>query len=174
MVAVPETKRLSTTLARDNVLQVRELGGDDWVTVYGLRQLNPKFTGEMQDDADINGRGFGSNIATGLSYTIALDGLRKGEVDGENFTEDPGQAIIRLAGTQTGFNNVIEGRTWRSDGTGAAYESEFSVEYTTSDGDRVALDAWTATLMSRGEPQRIDIPTELSAESVDYTAPVGD
>lgn len=173
MVAQPEHKNLATTLARDNALQVRNLGDTEWTFVRGLRQLNPKFTGEMQDDSDIDGEGFGSNISTGQSYTIALDGLRKGELDGENFTEDPGQRIIRLAGTQTGFNNIIEGRNWRTDGTGEAYEAEFSVEYSTSDGDRVALDAWTATLTSRGKPQRIDIPADGAAESVPFTAPVG-
>lgn len=169
MVAKPTPKRQMSTLARDNAIQVRTIGATDWTTVYGLQKLAPKFAGEMQDDSDLYSGGFSSNIATGQTYTIALEGLRKGELDAEDFTEDAGQAIIRKAGTKTGFANVIEARTWRTDGTGEAYESEFSVEYTTGDGDRLALDSWTATLTSRGEPTEINIPASLTEASTPVT-----
>lgn len=176
MVAKPTKKNLVSTLARDNALQVREVVGGtpgEWTYVRGCTQIAPTFTGEMQDDSDLDGGGFASNIATGQTYAIAVNGLRKGEGAGEDFTEDEGQRIIRLAGTQTGFNNVIEGRTWRKDGTGEAYESQFSVEFATEAGDRVALDSWTATLTSRGEPQRIEIPTSDQGESIPFGETAG-
>lgn len=159
---------LVSTLARDNALQVRASDTGEWTYVRGCTQIAPTFTGEMQDDSDLDGEGYASNIATGLTYTIAVNGLRKGKGEGEDFTEDEGQKIIRLAGTQTGFANVIEARTWRKDGTGEAYDAKFSVEFATEAGDRVALDSWTATLTSRGKPQRIEIPTSDQGESVPF------
>ena len=158
---------LTSTLARDNALQVRTKGGD-WTFVRGLSQLSPTFAGEMQDDSDIDGEGYASNISTGQTFTITLEGLRKGEGTGEDFTEDPGQAILRQAGNSTGFDNILEARTWRTDGTGEAYEANFSVEYATQPGDRVSLDKFSATLTSRGKPQRIEIVTDAEAESVPF------
>ncbi|MGP6175441.1 phage tail tube protein [Corynebacterium sp. A21] len=177
VAAKPGPNSLTSTLARDNALQVRVIGAvpGEWTYVRGCTQIAPVFTGEMQDDSDLDGEGFASNIATGLTYTISAAGLRKGEGEGESFAADPGQEIIRLAGTQTGYANVIEGRTWRTDSTGEAYEANFSVEFATEAGDRVALDSWTATLTSRGKPQRIEIPATDVGESVPFgeTIPAG-
>lgn len=168
MVAKPSKKSLVSTLARNNALQVRNRGETAWIYVRGMTQCAPQFTGEMQDDSDLDGEGYSSNISTGLTYAISIAGLRKGEGEGEDFAQDPGQEIIRLAGTTTGFDNVIEARTWRTDGTGEAHESEFSVEFATEAGDRVSLDSWTATLTSRGKPERIEIPTTDTEESIPF------
>lgn len=68
---------------------------------------------------------------------------------------------------------MIEARTWRTDGTGEAHEANFSVEFTTNAGDRVALDSWSATLTSRGKPRRIEIPEDDATESVPFGEVVG-
>lgn len=161
---------LNSTLARDNALQVKDSTGK-WVFVRGLSKIAPKFEGSMQDDSDIDGEGYSSQISTGLKFTIATEGKRKGTTVDGKFTQDPGQLILRDAGREMGYGNVIEARTWRTDGVDEAYEAAFTVEYSDGDGGIEDLDTFTATLQSRGKPKRIVVPTEAEAESVEWTDP---
>ncbi|QMV84095.1 hypothetical protein HW450_06780 [Corynebacterium hindlerae] len=155
---------LNSTLARENALQVKNKKGT-WVFVRGLSKIAPKFEGSMQDDTDIDGEGYGSQISTGLKYTIAVEGKRKGKTAKGKFTQDEGQLILRDAGRGMGFDNVIEARTWRTDGVDEAFEAAFTVEYADGEGGIEDLDTFTATLMSRGKPKRIQVPTEAESES---------
>ena len=158
---------LASTLARDNALQVKGPDGK-WVFVRGLSKISPKFQGSMQDDTDIDGEGYKSQISTAIQFTIETEGKRKGTFSQDKFVQDPGQVILREAGEHMGYQNVIQARTWRTDGVDQAYEAAFTVEYSTGDGGIEDLDTFTATLMSRGKPNRIQVVTDPEADSVLY------
>ena len=158
---------LASTLARDNALQVKSPDGK-WVFVRGLSKISPKFQGSMQDDTDIDGEGYKSQISTAIQFTIETEGKRKGTFSQDKFVQDPGQVILREAGEHMGYQNVIQARTWRTDGVDQAYEAAFTVEYSTGDGGIEDLDTFTATLMSRGKPNRIQVVTDPEADSVLY------
>ena len=158
---------LASTLARDNALQVKGPDGK-WVFVRGLSKISPKFQGSMQDDTDIDGEGYKSQISTAIQFTIETEGKRKGTFSQDKFVQDPGQVILREAGEHMGYQNVIQARTWRTDGVDQAYEAAFTVEYSTGDGGIEDLDTFTATLMSRGKPNRIQVVTDPESDSVLY------
>lgn len=162
----PTSNDLNSTLARDWALQVQNPADQTWVFVRGLSKFAPKTNLTMKDDSDIDSEGYKSNIATALQMTFEGEGFRKGELAGEKFTQDPGQAILREVGRNMGLRNVIKARAWRTDGVDEGYESNFSVEWTDNDGGNEDLDQFSFTMMSRGKPQRIKPVESATGESV--------
>lgn len=163
----PASHDLASTLARDWALQVQDTDGA-WVFVRGLSKFAPKTTPTMKDDSDIDSEGYKSQIATALQMTFEGEGFRKGELAGETFTQDPGQAILREVGRQMGLRNVVKARAWRTDGVDEGYESAFSVEWTDSDGGNEDLDQFSFSLMSRGKPAKIHPVENPTGESVPF------
>ena len=120
----------------------------------------------MQDDSDIDSKGYKSQIATALEMTFEGEGKRKGEKSGEKFTQDPGQAYLRDKGRKMGLDNVVQARCWRTDGVQEGYESYFSVKWEDKAGSNDDLDQFSFTLMSRGKPQDIKPVTDAEGASV--------
>lgn len=163
----PASHDLASTLARDWALQVTDTDGK-WIFVRGLSKFAPKTTPTMKDDSDIGSEGYKSQIATALQMTFEGEGFRKGELAGETFAQDPGQAILREVGRQMGIRNVVKARAWRTDGVDEGYESSFSVEWTDNDGGNEDLDQFSFTLMSRGKPAKIHPVENADAASVPF------
>lgn len=164
----PSSFDLNSTLARDWALQVNTGTKDSpkWVYVRGLSQFAPQTSPTMQDDSDIDSKGYKSQIATALEMTFEGEGKRKGEKSGETFKQDPGQAYLRDKGRKMGLDNVVQARCWRTDGVQEGYESYFSVKWEDKAGSNDDLDQFSFTLMSRGKPQDIKPVTEANAKSV--------
>ncbi|AWB84775.1 phage tail tube protein [Corynebacterium liangguodongii] len=176
----PSSNDLNSTLARDWALQVQDPEDNStWVFVRGLAKFAPKTELTMKDDSDIDSEGYKSNIATALQLTFEGEGFRKGQLAGDKFTQDEGQAILREVGRNMGLRNVIKARAWRTDGVDEGYESNFSVEWTDTDGGNEDLDQFSFTMMSRGKPTRIkpvETPTGASvpvSEAGGSTIPEG-
>lgn len=161
----PASTKLASTLARDWAVQVKDKD-DKWVFVQGLSKFAPKTTPTMKDDSDINSQGYKSQIATALQMTFEGEGFRKGELSGEKFTQDPGQAALRAVGRNMGLRNTIHARCWRTDGVEEGYDAYFSVEWTDTDGGNEDLDQFSFTMMSRGKPMSIKPVTSANGESV--------
>lgn len=83
-----------------------------WVPVLGLTEFTPpKNEKNLEDDSSFDSDGYGSQIATGISWT-SEGTVKRARA---SLTEDPGQAILREAGAgllEDGFVHVrISNRT---------------------------------------------------------------
>ena len=168
----PNSADLVSQLARDYAIQVNTSDDTDtpaWVFVRGLSQVTPSATPAMQDDGDIDAEGYGSQIATGQAFSVQIEGVRKGTGDEDSFAPDPGQEFLRLKGEEVGAANIIQVRYWRTDSDTDAKEFSASVEYTTSGGDKEALQSWSATLHGRGRPTAIEKPEGTADDSTPST-----
>lgn len=165
------TQSLSSTLARDWILEVTE-DGTTFLRVRGLSSVAPIFEGSEQDDSDIDSEGFASQIVTGLAFRIEGGGKRKGE-NTAGFVDDPGQALLRRKGRKTGADNIVTARIYRRDALPDAHEAETTVKWTDSAaGDTNALQEFSFTLSGRGKPRDIVKPLVPSGAQV-FTVGVG-
>lgn len=157
----PSSSTLETQLARAWAVQVNTgtEAAPVWTFVRGLDSVNPVSEKSTQDDGDIDSEGFGSQIGTEISFTLTLEGKRKGEHEAEVFTADPGQEYLRLKGDKTGYEGIGHVRWWRTDGDPEAREMFADVSYQSGGGGKGDLRSFTATLNSRGKPTDITIPT---------------
>lgn len=171
----PNSANLVSLLARDYAVQVNT--GDEttpeWVFVRGLSTVTPSAEPVTQDDGDIDAQGYGSQLATGLNFSMTLEGNRKGTGDAESFTADPGQEFLRLKGAEVGYKNIAQVRYWRTDSDPEAREFSASVSYTNSGGDKESLASWSCTLNGRGRPTDIEKPAG-EAEDSTPSIPVGE
>lgn len=159
------TQSLSSTLARDWILEVTE-DGTTFLRVRGLSSVAPIFEGSEQDDSDIDSEGFASQIVTGLAFRIEGGGKRKGE-NTAGFVDDPGQALLRRKGRKTGADNIVTARIYRRDALLDAHEAETTVKWTDSAaGDTNALQEFSFTLSGRGKPRDIVKPLVPSGAQV--------
>ena len=150
----PSNADLAPTLARDWALQV-DIGTNaepKWEFVRGLSKFAPTYKAKMQDDADIDSEGYGSQIATAMEMTF--DGEGKQKVNSE-YKLPAGNQALSKAGRTMGLRNVVRARCWRTDGYDEGYEAHFSVEWEEKAGSYDDLNEFSFTMMSRGKPQRI-------------------
>lgn len=154
---------LTSTLARDWILDVLDTDNTTWVRVRGLSSIQPMFVTSEQDDSDIDSEGFASAIATGLAYSIEGGCKRKGD-NTSGYVDDPGQNILRRKGRRTGADNVVTARIYRRDALPDAYRCDHTVKWTdTAAGDVNALQQSTFTLTGRGKPEEIAKPAIATA-----------
>lgn len=167
----PNSANLVSLLARDYAVQVNTGTEEspEWVFVRGLSQVTPSAEPVTQDDGDIDARGYGSQLATGLNFSMQLEGVRKGAGDETDFTPDPGQEFLRLKGAEVGYRNIAQVRYWRTDSDPEAREFSASVSYTNSGGDKEALASWSCTLNGRGRPTNIEKPSGDADDSAPST-----
>ena len=170
----PNSVDLVSQLARDYAVQVNTGTALEpaWVFVRGLSQVTPSPEPVMQDDGDIDAEGYGSQFATGLNFSMELQGNRKGTGDAENFTPDPGQEHLRKCGEEVGAKNLTQVRYWRTDSDPDAKEFNAAVNFTVQGGDKEALQAWSCTLAGRGRPVPIEKPSGALDDSEPST-PLG-
>ncbi|MBV6758354.1 phage tail tube protein [Rhodococcus opacus] len=156
-----DTSHLVSTLARDWAVQANTGTKETpvWVFVYGLSSVNPTTDLTMQDDGDIHAGGYKSQMATAIGSNLELQGMRKGELEGEELTPDAGQEFLRAKGQTIGYNNVVHMRVWRTDGLPDAFEQTYAVNWTDTGGDKEGLQGFTCTCTGRGKPTPISKPT---------------
>ncbi|MDQ5841472.1 MAG: phage tail protein [Chloroflexota bacterium] len=66
-----------------------------WVPVLGITEFTPPaIEKNLEDDSSFDSDGWGSEIATGLAWTVE-GSVKRARA---SLTEDPGQAILRAAG----------------------------------------------------------------------------
>lgn len=171
----PNSANLISLLARDYAVQVNT--GDDttpaWVFVRGLSTVTPSPEPVLQDDGDIDAEGYGSQLATGLNFSMTLEGNRKGTGDADSFTADPGQEFLRKKGAEVGYKNIVQVRYWRTDSDPEAREFSAAVSYTNSGGDKESLQSFSVTLNGRGRPIDIEKPASSADDSLPST-PLGE
>lgn len=160
---------LASALGRDWILEVKN-DSDVWTKVKGLSSVSPVFAGAMQDDSDIDSKGFGSQISTGQAFSIPFSGKRKYE----SATDDPGQDILRRRGRRTGADNIVDARIYRRDALPDAYACECAIEFTDSAAsDPNGLQEFSGTLWGRGEPEEIVKPAITDGDPATFLVTLG-
>jgi hypothetical protein len=153
----PSSSHLTTVAAGKYGVRIKDKTSGDWVWLNGLTKFEPKPKQKLEDDSDIYGDAYSSQIAMGNGIEIGIEGMVKGS-DVGTFTTDPGLAILVAAMYETGFDNVVEIQYWRHDDLPDAFEVPVAVEVSLSGGKPDEAQKFTGTLHGRGKPTAIAKP----------------
>lgn len=133
----------------------------DWVGLAGITEFQPTVEGSLQNDSDFDGGGWGSDANT-LNKWKANGKVRRGVQPGSNPpVYDPGQEILREAGSETGLANVVHVRFYEMEPEGPrveAYEGFAAVTWSEDGGGVEALSFASFTLNGRGKRNAIVHP----------------
>lgn len=154
----------ATTTARKWALDVREVGTDLWLGVYGIQESKPRpGEGTTQDDSDMDGGGFKSETVTALTWGFDGKVIRKTRAS-DQLAYDPGQELIRLAAMQIG--KEIEIRFYELEPNGPrveAYQGRARATWTPDGGAMDATDTVAFSLTGRGQRNSIAHPDTVAA-----------
>lgn len=159
MVATTKTPLGATTTNRKWYCDVNTglAGVATWTGIFGITEFTPAIEGSLQDDADFDGGGWGSQLNTANKWS--LEGKVKRAVTAESPTAyDAGQEHLRKAAANTGLANVVEVRWYEMEPNGPrieAYEGFAAVTWSEDGGGVEALSTATFTLTGRGA--RLDV-----------------
>lgn len=153
----PSSSSLTTVGAGKYGVRIRKSASDPWVWLMGLSKFGPTPKPKMEDDSDINGDAYSSEVAMGNGVEIAIEGFVKGE-DVGTFTTDPGLAILLAAMYEIGVDNMVYIQWWRHDDLPEAKECRFAVDAKMNDGKPDESQKFSGTLKGRGKPMDIAKP----------------
>ena len=160
----PSSGKLSTFKAARWNVQVLTAGTEEtgtWTWWNGISKFDPSQDPTLQDDTDINSRGFKSQLVTATSEDVAVEGLIKGLKALSDIPVDPGAAFVRSKRRQVGEDNVITLRYWRDDELDdQAVIQRFATSWKDVGGSNEDLQKFTADLKGRGEPTLVDRPLD--------------
>lgn len=168
----PSSSNLTTVAAGQYAVQIQDKVTSSWLWLNGITSFNPKNNVKLEDDSDIYGDNWDSQIAMGNGLEIAIEGLVKGEDIG-TFTTDPGLAILLAAREETGTDNLVRIRYWRHDDLPEAKETNVAVNITLDGGKTNETQKWSGTLAGRGRPETITKPTAPSSFTLTVTGTAG-
>jgi len=133
----------------------------DYVSVRGITEFTPPVAEKnLEDDGDYDGDEWGSQIATGLSYT--LEGTYKLPRGG--YPSDPGQEIIRTAGQGALEAGFVHWRAYNKI-SGAGKKGLADASTSANGGPKTDLQTEGFTLTGRGglEDYTSTVPANLNA-----------
>lgn len=120
----------------------------EWTPVYGITELTPPQTDKnLEDDGEYDGTHWGSQVATGISWTAAATV----KVARATLTQDPGQAILKTASrgvAEDGFVHVRFSKRGADPQTGE--QGVADIGYVEQGGPKTALTTAEVTITGRG------------------------
>lgn len=150
----PNSCELNKLLTRGWVAQVKPVGADpsEYKFVRGATGIDVNIETSTVDATDLDSDGWASDIKTGRSLTIAINGqyVRKGDLD--LLSED--QVLLKYSGEELGDLGKIDFRVWRSD-IDEGWEGTASNNFQAGSGDANGLRTFTSNLKSACAPTRI-------------------
>ncbi|CAM3536133.1 phage tail tube protein [Tsukamurella ocularis] len=156
----PDSRMLKTVSAGRYAVQINTnadtAGTPTWVFINGISKWEPKFDAQLEDDSDIYGDNYKSEVAAGNGFSVDVEGFLKFVDEG---VTDPGLAILLAKAEETGFDNYAHIRYWRRDEVPEARESLFAVKISPAGGKPNELQKWNGSLSGRGRPKNITKPT---------------
>lgn len=167
-LAPPDSSTLDATLARNWAFQVKI--ADTWTFVRSIMSFDPQIADALQDAGDYETGAWGAQISTGKDWTISVGVGRKLD---ENAAPDPGVEYLRDRGVGVGKDGLVEIRWWRTDGLPDAYQGRASVNFTSTGGDKRALQGATVTLTGYGRLNTISKPTAVAANEIQTAVILG-
>lgn len=134
-----------------------------WTRVRGIQELNPpKITKSLEDDSEINGDPYGSQVATGLDWEAEL----KIKLAAEGLTPDAGYTILETAGDGVGVEGMVWLRVYRANGASTGRQGLANVEFEEAGGKRTDLTSADVKFTGRGRLNRITVGSDGSSTIV--------
>lgn len=134
-----------------------------WTPVQGITEFQPAQEPQLQDDGDFDSDGYGSQTNTGITWSLTGKVARK--VTAADATAyDPGQEVMRLAGSEIGPANAVHIRWYEMTPDGPrveAYEGQAAVTWSPDGGDKTALNIVSFTLTGQGKRNSIAHPDSV-------------
>ncbi|KXP12178.1 hypothetical protein AXK57_19710 [Tsukamurella pulmonis] len=153
----PDSRMLRTVSAGKYAVQINAGTSEtpNWLWVNGITKWGPKFDVQLEDDSDIYGDNYKSEVGVSNGFDIEVEGNVKYD---EAFEPDPGLTLLLAKAEETGFDNYAHIRYWRRDEVPEARESLFAVKISHTPGGVKELQKWSGTLAGRGRPKDIVKP----------------
>lgn len=142
-------------IVSDYVVEVAEYGegtppdgtATTYTQVFGIQEFTPtSIEKNLEDDSDFDSGSWGSQVATGISYTAT--GTVK--VPRATMTPDPGQEILRTAGKGVAEQGFVFFRVHKRGAT-TGQSGIADATFTEQGGSRTDLTTAEFTLTGRGE-----------------------
>ncbi|WP_313816346.1 phage tail tube protein [Citricoccus sp.] len=120
-----------------------------WTLVRGITELTPPQTEKnLEDDGEYDGTFWGSQIATGISWTA--EGTMK--VPRASLPADPGQAILKAASREIAEDGLVHVRFRKRNAVPATGDEGIAdVSYVEAGGPKTDLTTAELTLTGRGK-----------------------
>ena len=129
--------------------------GSQFVDVKGVTNFQPAVEQTTQDDSDYDSGDWGSDVVTQLKWSLVATVDRKTT---SGYTEDPGQAILRLASFESGAAAVVQVRWYDRNGGDEAYTGYGNVKWSEKGGGTADKSSVDVTVMGRGARTTISNP----------------
>lgn len=160
MVATTKVPLGAATTNRKWFLDVEGDTADEWIGVFGMTEFKDTLEASMQDDSDMDGEGWLSEVNTANRWKIEGKVIRK-TLAGTPTAYDLGQEKIRLAAAQTGVANVLKIRWYEMEPGGPrveAYQGYAAVSWSPDGGNTEAVSSVSFVLSGRGKREAIAHP----------------
>lgn len=156
--APPTDEQLVSSLARKWKLDVNTgtVASPSWLPVRAIAELKPSLEPNMEDDADYDSEGWGSETKTLLKWSLEVKVGRKTGVTTGNY--DPGQEVLRTKSDQFGAAGTAHIRWYDRFAGPEAYTGFASVSWEPEGGETKDLDLVTIKLMGNGKRTTITNP----------------
>lgn len=126
-----------------------------WTTVLGLTEFTPPAVEKnLEDDSSFDSDGWGSQLATGLSWKVEGTVKRARA----SLTEDPGQAILRAAGNGLAEDGLVHIRVTDRTKPTAGRTGIADATFTDNGGPRTDITTAAFSLAGRGPLADVTIP----------------
>ncbi len=155
MAHVDRTALAATTLNQKWWLDVQSggtYGNPTWVPVAGIMEITPSKETTLQDDSDMDGGGYKSQVATALAWSIELK-LKRAPTVASATTYNAGQEALRTASDLLGTLNRVDVRWYEITASGPVtetYRGYAAVSWSEDGGGMDALSTVTCTLTGQG------------------------
>lgn len=156
--APDSTEQLVSTLARKWRIDVNTgtEASPVWTQVRAIGEFKPTMDNNMEEDADYDNEGWGSETKTMITWGGELTLFRKKGVVTGNY--DPGQQSLWTAHDKFGAEGSRQIRYYDRDGGPEAYKGYVSVGWEPEGGEAKDLDTVTLTLTGQGKRTLISNP----------------
>lgn len=135
-----------------------------FVGVRGITEIKPRpADATTQDDSDIDGEGYGSDMVTGLRWGV--DGkLKRASTLADSTKYDPGQEIMRRVAERVG--GFLKFRYYEMEPDGPREEAKTGygvVTWTPDGGNQESLNTVAFSIKGRGKPTSTEHPAAVEA-----------
>lgn len=125
-----------------------------WIQVKGIQEFTPPaIEKNLEDDSSFDSNGWGSQIATGLTWKVEGTVKRARA----SLTEDPGQAILRAAGSGLAEDGLVHVRISSKTAPTAGRIGIADASFTDNGGPRTDQTTAAFVLSGRGALTNVTI-----------------
>lgn len=142
------------SLARDYRVQLSADGSTNWLTVYGLNDLNPAFDPTKVDSTDYESDGWAASEITLNAWSLAM----KLNVKSTAGVQDAAFTLLQNCQGEFGDSARVYARWFRKDGLPGAWSGRGIVSVVPSKTGVTDLNEQTVTVDGDGKPTKISNP----------------